>query len=156
MAKKKHRITGTIGHGFAGTYRSLITVVRRVPLRAIVRDAASGSGVAGGIVRLVLLAGFAFLSFGAARWAGYLLGWLTGASESPMGVVIAPLVFSLVAILGIRSSTKINLRRPNEILYAAFIAFLVWTVCDYCFTGLSDGVDVRLGTSHYKDIRDAK
>jgi hypothetical protein len=106
-------------------------------------DVLTGRGWLGHSLCWILLAVFAFVAVHAARWIGYLVGWLTGASESPMGTTVAPLMFGLLAVLGITSVSRLRMRTPREILIATLVAFMVLTVGDYFYDGLVNGIRAR-------------
>lgn len=87
---------------------------------------------------------FSAFSIWAVEWLGKLLGFLTGASQSPMGTVIAPLLFALLAALGVAAGSKIDLGDWKEIARAALIAFLVCRFATNFNSGLKHGGDVLL------------
>lgn len=120
----------------------MLMAVRTIPFKAIVADVESGRGISGCISRAMLLAPFAIAAVYAARWVGYLVGWLVGASESPVAGAIIPGVIGLVAAIGLRSK-RLRLRTQAEIIAATFLAILVIVICDQCFWGIADGVEIR-------------
>src|SRR5262249_17017223 len=82
------------------------------------------------------------LSVWAANWVGYLLGWLTGASQSPVAPAIAPLVFGLLAALGIGISLK-ELHDRGSIWHACLVAIMVCAFVYGCQMGVTEGAWIR-------------
>jgi hypothetical protein len=103
----------------------------------------------------------------ATAWVGYLFGYITGASLSPIGATVAPLVMGLLAVLGLSAATlgRGSLRGTLEQL-AAFKSLVpgeraalqaelgakrdwgqlflaaagVWIFCSFCHFGLMWGI----------------
>jgi hypothetical protein len=80
----------------------------------------------------------------AAYWVGFLLGWLTGASLSPVVSSVAPLVFGLLAVIGVSASVRGNFTHRIEISRGIFLALMVSTFCYACFTGVTWGNRSRM------------
>jgi len=90
-----------------------------------------------------LLPAFLFVSYLAVRWVGYLFGWLVGAAESPVAQVVTPLVFTLLAAVGIGAAIRGRYSRGSAVLAALAVAAGVLLFCDYCERGLTDGIFSR-------------
>lgn len=93
----------------------------------------------------LLLPILAATSLYAAGWVGYLLGWLTGASRSPVAPLVAPLVFGLLAILGIKESARHRYVRPAAVWRGIFVAAMVIVFCFACSNGVRWGNLSRVG-----------
>lgn len=111
------------------------------------RPAASG-------YRLILAGVLLVASYFSARWLGYLVGWLIGASNSPIAQAIAPLIFGLIAVIGVDvgvRGTLVSKSRPRRLytvksLYRAiFVAFVVTLFCRSCYYGVKMGILSRTG-----------
>jgi hypothetical protein len=99
------------------------------------------------------------VSIAAVSHVGYLLGWLTGASKSPVVPVVAPLVFGLLAVLGVsavrakklKKKTAIRIDAPNHgrdhsaVWRGVFIAILTLAFCSSCLYGVTKGSFERMG-----------
>ncbi len=92
----------------------------------------------------VLVAVLFLISTIAAYWVGFLLGWLTGASLSPVVSSVAPLVFGLLAALGIGVGLRRRLSRRSDVGRGIFVGTMVSVFCYGCFIGVSWGNMSRL------------
>lgn len=95
--------------------------------------------------RYALYLMLAVASAGAAAWIGFLIGWLTGASRSPVVHAVAPLVFGLLAAIGVGTTLHRQLRSRRAVCRAVFIALLAWVFCYCCFFGVKRGNISRIG-----------
>jgi hypothetical protein len=85
-----------------------------------------------------------------------LFGWLVGASDSPIVSTAAPLVFGLLAILGITAGAYLPIRRKRGLwrnscrLFCT--AFGVGVFCYWCWNGIQDGMYSR--AQYYESMAD--
>jgi hypothetical protein len=98
--------------------------------------------------RIALFALLAVASTLATSKVGFLLGWLIGASRSPLAVGIAPLIFGLLAVLGVRAGLKNEFATLGAIWRALFVALLITVFCYYCSNGILWGNISRLEPYH--------
>lgn len=105
----------------------------------------------------------AIVSVNAANHIGFLVGWLTGASQSPIAKAIAPTVFGLLAVLGV--SVKLRYRpsmrkqkrpswrdRHRNIWQGILVAVLVIAFCRGANDGFVPGIRSR--AMPYKDVKE--
>jgi len=104
----------------------------------------------------------------AAKWVGYLFGWIAGASLSPVGAVVAPLVFGLLAVIGVRTAisndppeSSLGVRCPSDdelatasmrMIRIAITAVGVWIFSTWCYTGIQDGALTRNDPLPYPEM----
>jgi hypothetical protein len=69
----------------------------------------------------------------------YLLGWLTGVSKSPIVAAIAPLIFGLLALVGLGVGWTYSSRRWADWLRTSVTAVLVIVFCIAFNKGVSEG-----------------
>lgn len=86
----------------------------------------------------------AVTSFCASAQVGFLLGWLVGASLSPIAPAIAPFVFGLLAVIGIEAGIRKQFLNSTAIWRAAFVSILVVVFCISCRYGIEWGNVSRL------------
>ena len=79
------------------------------------------------------------------------MGWLTGASKSPVVPIIAPLVFGLLAVLGASASLRRKFDKRAAIWRGLFVAFMVLVFCYCCYYGVRRGNISRVGP--YKSMK---
>jgi hypothetical protein len=89
-----------------------------------------------GAISLLLLI---VVSVAAVSQVGFLLGWLTGASRSPVVPVVAPLVFGLLAAFGIGVSLHRQSVGEHAIWRSVFVAFLTLVFCTRCYYAVTLG-----------------
>ncbi len=86
-----------------------------------------------------------YFSWRAVEWIGYLFGLLIGLSLSPVGAIVAPLIFGLLAVLGVAAGTRRWKRLDATTLFRlAIVAAGVLTFCQWCNYGLRKGTQVRM------------
>lgn len=104
--------------------------------------------------KLLLAVVLLIISYFSARWLGYLVGWLIGASNSPIAQAVAPLIFGLIAVIGVDVGVRGGIAiksRPRRLynvksLYRAiFVAFVVLIFCRSCYYGAKMGILSRVG-----------
>jgi hypothetical protein len=79
------------------------------------------------------------LSAVAVDLVAYLLGWLTGVSKSPIVAAIAPLIFGLLALVGLGVGWTYSNRRWADWLRTSVTAVLVIVFCIAFNKGVSEG-----------------
>lgn len=105
----------------------------------------------------------AVISLKAAGYVGLLVGWLIGASLSPIAQAIAPAIFGLLAVLGVSSKLWQTLSKRRRhlsgwrdkrraIWQAILMAGIVFVFCDSASDGIVKGIRSR--TMPYTDIAD--
>lgn len=77
-------------------------------------------------------------------WVGFMFGWLVGASLSPIASTVAPLVFGLLAVIGVGLGAKKSGPKLSNLWHTFFVAFGVVIFCITARTGLQYGVRDRV------------
>lgn len=101
------------------------------------------------------------LSLYAAKLVGFQLGWLMGASQSPIAQAIAPSIFGLLAVLGVgaKLSSALSKEHDNltgwrekrrEVWRAILAAAIVIVFCAYLPNGIASGASSR--SMPYSDV----
>lgn len=93
----------------------------------------------------------AILTGWAASWIGYDFGLLVGASASPIAATAAPLVFGLLAAIGIGAAVKTDWTSGVAFASAAVVSFSVWMFCESFYDGTAFGL--RSQASPYIPVR---
>ena len=83
------------------------------------------------VFRWVTLLVFVFVYFRACQWVGHLFGLLIGASTSPIAATVTPLVFGLLAAIGIGLGARQMTSRLSSLWYAILIASGIAVFCQH-------------------------
>jgi hypothetical protein len=112
----------------------------------------SKSGIPGILLGIVLwictalrVGLFVVASVIAAAWIGYVVGWLIGASRSPIAHSIAPLVFGLLAAIGVGVGLRTTLQTRLAMWRGTLVAALAAIFCYFCYIGVTWGNQSRIG-----------
>lgn len=75
---------------------------------------------------------------------GHLIGWIAGASQSPVATTLLPIVFSVLTIFGISNALSGKTDKLTSALMLALVTNgLIFIIC--CNIGLKDGISDRIG-----------
>ena len=80
------------------------------------------------------------------------LGWLTGASLSPVVAVVIPFVFGLLAVVGLSKEVGSPFKSRKSIWQSIFVAVLIYVFCDVYFYNVTKGTFDRAG--EYQEFGD--
>jgi hypothetical protein len=105
----------------------------------------------------------AVISLNAASYVGLLVGWLIGASLSPIAQAVAPAIVGLLAVLGVSTKLRRSLskrrmhltgwREKRRAIWTSILAAgMVFVFCKSASEGIVKGI--RSGTMPYTDIAD--
>lgn len=85
------------------------------------------------------------VSVWAAHQVGWVSGWLTGASRSPVAPVIAPSIFGLLTSVVALTYAREILTRTDKLIYGACAAAVIGVACMSFHSGVIWGIHSRVG-----------